>query len=160
MTVSAERAFLDLINQMSDSDLKKLGLTRDTQNPENPSGIAISEKVKTKYELLVSNLLKDLGIPAHLLGYRYLRYAILISLSDSTNLDSMTKILYPTIARKFGATPPKVERAIRHAIEVSMQSYDVSLYNELFSNTVRCTKEKPTNSQFIATIVDYLRLNY
>ena len=108
----------------------------------------------------VTQMLHEIGIPAHIKGYQYLRDAIIMSVNDKEMLASVTKILYPTIAKKHQTTPSRVERAIRHAIEVAWSRGKMDTINDLFGYTVSTGKGKPTNSEFIALIVDKIRLDY
>lgn len=108
----------------------------------------------------VTQMLHEIGIPAHIKGYQYLRDAIVISVEDQEMLTSVTKILYPSIAKKHQTTPSRVERAIRHAIEVAWSRGKMDTINELFGYTVSTGKGKPTNSEFIALIADKIRLDY
>lgn len=108
----------------------------------------------------VTQILHEIGIPAHIKGYQYLRDAIIISVEDQEMLASVTKILYPSIAKKHQTTPSRVERAIRHAIEVAWSRGKMDTINDLFGYTISTGKGKPTNSEFIALIVDKIRLDY
>ncbi len=108
----------------------------------------------------VTQMLHEIGIPAHIKGYQYLRDSIVMSVNDKEMLGSVTKILYPTIAKKRQTTPSRVERAIRHAIEVAWSRGKMDTINELFGYSVSTGKGKPTNSEFIALIVDKIRLDY
>lgn len=108
----------------------------------------------------VTVMLHELGIPAHIKGYQYLRDAISISVTDEEMLTSVTKILYPSIAKKHQTTPSRVERAIRHAIEVSWSRGKLDTIDEIFGYTVSTGKGKPTNSEFIALVADKIRLDY
>lgn len=108
----------------------------------------------------VTQMLHEIGIPAHIKGYQYLRDAIIMSVRDTEMLSSVTKILYPTIAKKHQTTPSRVERAIRHAIEVAWSRGKMDTINELFGYTVSNGKGKPTNSEFVALIADKIRLDY
>lgn len=108
----------------------------------------------------VTQMLHEIGIPAHIKGYQYLRDAIIMSVGDKEMLSSVTKILYPTIAKKHQTMPSRVERAIRHAIEVAWSRGKMDTIHELFGYTVSTGKGKPTNSEFIALIVDKIRLDY
>ncbi|MBP1561640.1 MAG: sporulation transcription factor Spo0A [Oscillospiraceae bacterium] len=112
----------------------------------------------SQLEMIVTDVIHQIGIPAHIKGYHYLREAIILSINDSEMLESITKQLYPTIARKFDTTPSRVERAIRHAIEVAWDRGDVDVLNGMFGYTISVYKGKPTNSEFIALITDNLRL--
>ena len=108
----------------------------------------------------VTQLLHEIGIPAHIKGYQYLRDAITISVEEKEMLVSVTKVLYPTIAKKHGTTSSRVERAIRHAIEVAWSRGQLEMIHEIFGYTVNSGKGKPTNSEFIALITDKIRLDY
>ena len=99
-----------------------------------------------------------MGVPAHIKGYQYLREAIIMVVNDIEVINQITKSLYPQIAQKFGTTPSRVERAIRHAIEVAWGRGEVDLMENIFGYTVSAAKGKPTNSEFIAMIADKLRL--
>ena len=111
-------------------------------------------------EMDVTNVIHEIGVPAHIKGYQYLRDAIIMSVNDMEMLNSITKILYPTIAKKHQTTPSRVERAIRHAIEVAWSRGKLDAIDELFGYTVNSGKGKPTNSEFIALIADKIRLEY
>ena len=113
---------------------------------------------KMTKELKISETLKELGIPANLTGYFELKYAIEVTMQDIYLIHHITKKLYPMIATKFNATPSKVERAIRHAIEVGWCRGNIELQNKLFGYTVDATKCKPTNSEFIGTVADWLNM--
>lgn len=106
----------------------------------------------------VTDMIHEVGVPAHIKGYHYLRDAILMVIEEPDMLNSITKILYPTIAKRNQTTPSRVERAIRHAIEVAWSRGNMDIINTLFSYTVSTGKGKPTNSEFIALIADKIRL--
>ena len=108
----------------------------------------------------VTEMIHEIGVPAHIKGYQYLREAIMISVNDVEMLNSITKILYPTIAKRFQTTPSRVERAIRHAIEVAWSRGKMETLDALFGYTINTGKGKPTNSEFIALIADKIRLQY
>ena len=108
----------------------------------------------------VTNIIHEIGVPAHIKGYQYLREAIIMSVKDIEMLNSITKILYPTIAKLYQTTPSRVERAIRHAIEVAWSRGKMDTIDELFGYTISNGKGKPTNSEFIALIADKIRLEY
>lgn len=119
----------------------------------------ISEDENTlDMEIIVTDMLHKLGIPAHISGYRYLREAIILAVYNPEILDSVTKVLYPSVAKRFGITPPRVERAIRHAVEVSWDRGLSPYLFALFGGTLR--KKKPSNSEFIARVSDDIRLCY
>ena len=111
-------------------------------------------------EMVVTEMIHQLGVPAHIKGYQYLRDAIILSVNDMEMLNSITKVLYPTIAKRHQTTPSRVERAIRHAIEVAWSRGKMDTIDELFGYTVSTGKGKPTNSEFIALIADKIRLEY
>ena len=118
------------------------------------------EYIAQNLENDVTQMLHEIGIPAHINGYRYLMDAIVTCVADQETLISVTKVLYPTIAKKHLTTPSRVERAIRHAIEVAWSRGKMDTINELFGYTVSTGKGKPTNSEFIALIADKIRLDY
>ena len=113
---------------------------------------------KESIELMVTSIIHEIGVPAHIKGYHYLREAILLAVDDIDIINAITKILYPTVARKFQTTSSRVERAIRHAIETAWNRGDLDTLNKFFGYTVSNTKGKPTNSEFIAMIADKLNL--
>lgn len=117
-----------------------------------------SNKAEDNLEALVTNIIHGVGVPAHIKGYQYLREAIIMVVNDIEVINQITKSLYPQIAQKFGTTPSRVERAIRHAIEVAWGRGEVDLMENIFGYTVSAAKGKPTNSEFIAMIADKLRL--
>ena len=109
-------------------------------------------------QVTVSEIMHQIGVPAHIKGYQYLREAIVLSVNDREMMNSVTKVLYPTVAKRFATTSSRVERAIRHAIEVAWDRGDVDVLNSYFGYTIQNTRGKPTNSEFIAMISDKLRL--
>ncbi len=113
---------------------------------------------KTSIETMVTSIIHEIGVPAHIKGYQYLREAIIIAVNDMDVINAITKVLYPQVAKTFGTTPSRVERAIRHAIEVAWDRGDLDTLQRFFGYTVSNTKGKPTNSEFIALIADRLQL--
>ena len=113
---------------------------------------------KTSIEAMVTSIIHEIGVPAHIKGYQYLREAIIIAVNDMDVINAITKVLYPQVAKAFQTTPSRVERAIRHAIEVAWDRGDLDTLQRFFGYTVSNTKGKPTNSEFIAMIADRLRL--
>ena len=109
-------------------------------------------------EALVTSVIHEIGVPAHIKGYQYLREAIMIAVDDMDVINAITKVLYPQVAKAFSTTPSRVERAIRHAIEVAWDRGDLETLQKFFGYTVSNTKGKPTNSEFIALIADKLQL--
>lgn len=112
----------------------------------------------TDIEVVVSEIMHQIGVPAHIKGYTYLREAIILSVNNTDMMGSVTKILYPTVAKTFKTTSSRVERAIRHAIEVAWDRGDVDVLSSYFGYTIQSSRGKPTNSEFIAMIADKLRL--
>lgn len=113
---------------------------------------------KGDLEVTVSEIMHQIGVPAHIKGYQYLREAIVLSINDREMMSSVTKVLYPTVAKLYSTTSSRVERAIRHAIEVAWDRGDVDILSSYFGYTIQNTRGKPTNSEFIAMISDKLRL--
>ena len=112
----------------------------------------------TDLQLLITEIIHQIGVPAHIKGYHYLREAIMLSVKNSEVINSVTKLLYPTVAKKHDTTSSRVERAIRHAIEVAWDRGDLDVLNSYFGYTIQNDRGKPTNSEFIAMISDKLRL--
>lgn len=108
---------------------------------------------------VITEMIHQIGVPAHIKGYQYLREAIKLTVENPEMLNSVTKILYPTVAKNFNSTSSRVERAIRHAIEVAWDRGDVDVLNSYFGYTIQNQRGKPTNSEFIAMIADKIRLN-
>ena len=118
----------------------------------------LRQSAQTNIESLVTGIIHEIGVPAHIKGYQYLREAIIIAVEDMDVINAITKVLYPQVAKTFGTTPSRVERAIRHAIEVAWDRGDLDTLQRFFGYTVSNTKGKPTNSEFIALIADKLQL--
>ena len=129
---------------------------KDKKTEELP--ITITKEHDLKKD--VTDMIHEIGVPAHIKGYQYLRDAIMLSVEDGEMLGSITKILYPTIAKRFQTTASRVERAIRHAIEVAWSRGKMETLDALFGYTINTGKGKPTNSEFIAMIADRIRLMY
>ena len=119
-----------------------------------------TEEKTPDIESQVTQIIHQIGVPAHIKGYQYLRTAILLTVQDSDIINSVTKVLYPSVAKKYSTTTSRVERAIRHAIEVAWSRGKMDTINDLFGYTVSTGKGKPTNSEFIALIVDKICLDY
>ena len=117
-----------------------------------------SSPSRQNLETLVTAIIHEIGVPAHIKGYQYLREAILIAVEDMDVINAVTKVLYPEVAKRFGTTASRVERAIRHAIEVAWDRGDLETLQRYFGYTVNSAKGKPTNSEFIAMIADRLQL--
>ena len=136
-------------------------ISRESQQFSKPQYIEItSSNVKSEenIEALVTNVIHEVGVPAHIKGYQYLREAIIMVVNDIDVINQITKSLYPQIASKFSTTPSRVERAIRHAIEVAWGRGQQDVVENIFGYTISAAKGKPTNSEFIAMIADKLRL--
>jgi two-component system response regulator (stage 0 sporulation protein A) len=120
----------------------------------------VPNREESDLEAQVTKIIHQIGVPAHIKGYQYLRTAILLTIQDSDIINSVTKVLYPSVAKKYATTTSRVERAIRHAIEVAWDRGDVDTLNSYFGYTIQNNRGKPTNSEFIAMIADNLRLKY
>ncbi len=149
--MNANKEFQIMITVPSSKNGKK----GDTMVAEIPKKAVVRD-----LEQDVTDMIHEIGVPAHIKGYQYLREAIMMSVEDPTMISSITKILYPTIAKRFQTTPSRVERAIRHAIEVAWSRGRMETLDALFGYTVDTGKGKPTNSEFIALIADRIRLSY
>ena len=123
-----------------------------------PNYSSVIKKPPQHLEGIVTEILHEIGVPAHIKGYQYLREAILMVIGDMDVINAVTKVLYPDVAKKFATTPSRVERAIRHAIEVAWDRGDIDVLNSYFGYTIHNGRGKPTNSEFIAMIADRLRL--
>ena len=130
----------------------------DVKNCFGKTAVSNSKGNTTPLEVRVTNIIHDVGVPAHIKGYQYIREAILMVVENEDIINSITKILYPNLAKKYKTTPSRVERAIRHAIEVAWNRGQIEIHDKIFGYTVNSNKGKPTNSEFIAMIADKLRL--
>ena len=117
-----------------------------------------SRRESLDLEAAVTDIIHEIGVPAHIKGYQYLREAIILTINDMEMINAVTKVLYPEVAKKFSTTPSRVEHAIRHAIEVAWDRGDIEVLQKFFGYTVSNIKGKPTNSEFIAMIADSLTL--
>ena len=117
-------------------------------------------KADADMEAQVTKIIHQIGVPAHIKGYQYLRCAILMTINDNDVINSVTKVLYPAVAKKYQTTTSRVERAIRHAIEVAWDRGDIDTLNSYFGYTIQNSRGKPTNSEFIAMIADNLLLKH
>ena len=124
-----------------------------------PAAAAEDDDAARALERQVTAIIHDIGVPAHIKGYQYLREAIRLTVEDMDSINAVTKILYPAVAKRFGTTASRVERAIRHAIEVAWDRGDLEVLQKYFGYTVSNAKGKPTNSEFIAMIADRIALN-
>ncbi len=170
--VTADRVTSEAINLGVDYymakpvDMQSLVKRISTINESKPKANSLeidnttNKQTKTSYSLeaRVTTLLHEIGVPAHIRGYNYMRESILIAVDNIDVLNYITKELYPEIAKRCGTTPSRVERAIRHAIEVAWSRGNLETKDNLFSYTINVNKGKPTNSEFIALIADRLRL--
>ena len=118
----------------------------------------VPSREEADLEAQVTKIIHQIGVPAHIKGYQYLRTAIIMAIKDTDIINSVTKILYPSVAKQYSTTSSRVERAIRHAIEVAWDRGDLDVLNSFFGYTVQNSRGKPTNSEFIAMIADNLRL--
>jgi len=139
--------------------IQSLLASRSTVGGGDPESSAEADQTQD-IETQVTRIIHQIGVPAHIKGYQYLRTAILLTVRDSDMINSVTKVLYPSVAKKYQTTTSRVERAIRHAIEVAWDRGDVDTLNSYFGYTIQNNRGKPTNSEFIAMIADNLRLKY
>lgn len=151
-------------------DMKSLTeRVRDLMSPDNSTttsnnrfssreNVLDSRRLNTSLEVRVTNAIHDVGVPAHIKGYQYVREAIIMTIKNEDIINSVTKTLYPNLSLMFDTTPSRVERAIRHAIEVAWNRGQMEVHDRIFGYTVNSNKGKPTNSEFIAMIADKLRL--
>ncbi|MBO5356300.1 MAG: sporulation transcription factor Spo0A [Clostridia bacterium] len=164
--VSSQSVFIDATNAgaslclMKPFDISSLCEHIDTIYRNRLASSSNPTPSSFDIEAQVTKVIHQIGVPAHIKGYQYLRTAILMTISDNEIINSVTKILYPSVAKKYSTTTSRVERAIRHAIEVAWDRGDVDVLNSYFGYTVQNNRGKPTNSEFIAMIADNMRLKY
>ena len=164
--VSSQSMFIDATNAgaslclMKPFDINSLCEHIDTLYRNRLSNNNSIQPENIDMESQVTKVIHQIGVPAHIKGYQYLRTAILMTISDNEIINSVTKILYPSVAKKYGTTTSRVERAIRPAIEVAWDRGDVDVLNSYFGYTIQNNRGKPTNSEFIAMIADNLRLKF
>jgi len=139
--------------------IRQLGNVFIMPQATRPASVPQVNKVKN-LEVEVTNIIHQMGVPAHIKGYQYLRDAILLVINEVNLLGAVTKELYPMIAEKYTTTPSRVERAIRHAIELAWDRGNVEMMNKFFGYTINLDRGKPTNSEFIAMVADKLRLSH
>lgn len=150
--ITKDKEFQIMITVPSKEQMRQKATAALQKEPENSTPHDLEQDV--------TDMIHEIGVPAHIKGYQYLREAIMMSVEDVEMLGSITKILYPSIAKKFQTTSSRVERAIRHAIEVAWSRGKMETLDELFGYTISIGKGKPTNSEFIALIADKIRLQY
>lgn len=141
-------------NSLSDRIMRLMAKRTDKMIRKKPS-----PTIGNDMESQVTKVIHQIGVPAHIKGYQYLRTAILMTIEDNEVINSVTKILYPSVAKQYQTTSSRVERAIRHAIEVAWDRGDIDTLNAYFGYTIQNSRGKPTNSEFIAMIADNLRLS-
>lgn len=156
-----ERAFQMIYEMLMKNEGFQIMINVPLQEESGESSEKITLKRKEHdLEKDVTDIIHEIGVPAHIKGYQYLREAIMMSVEDAEMLSAVTKILYPAIAKKYRTTSSRVERAIRHAIEVAWNRGNMDTLDAMFGYTINVGKGKPTNSEFIALIVDKIRLQY
>lgn len=163
-------AVSNFVTQEVVAEAGNLGASMFLSKPYNESAmvehlISLAEKSEKQLhgpglEELVTSIIHEVGVPAHIKGYQYVREAIMITVENMDVINSVTKVLYPEVAKRYHTTPSRVERAIRHAIEVAWSRGKLDAIDEMFGYTVNSGKGKPTNSEFIALIADKIRLEY
>lgn len=175
-----EKPLVVLLSSVSSSDFEEQMINAGADyyfiKPVNPTSVAkriarlASWKTEKKsressvlsdsdMDVVISDIMRQIGVPAHIKGYHYLRSSIKLSVNDSEMLSSVTKLLYPTVAKEYKTTASRVERAIRHAIEVAWDRGDVDVLSSYFGYTIQSQRGKPTNSEFIAMIADKIKLS-
>ncbi|MDD2981312.1 MAG: sporulation transcription factor Spo0A [Hespellia sp.] len=137
-------------------NIRQFSQTHSKNTEEKTAGTIEANDLESR----VTTMLHEIGIPAHIKGYHYLRDAIIMAVEDMDVLNAITKVLYPTVAKKHQTTSSRVERAIRHAIEVAWSRGEIDTIDQLFGYTVSTGKGKPTNSEFIALIADTIQLEF
>lgn len=137
---------------------ERVAMISGARRQESKLFASSTQKSAPDLELMVTEIILQIGVPAHIKGYHYLRQSIILAVKEPEIINSITKQLYPTVAKNNGTTSSRVERAIRHAIEVAWDRGDVDVLNSYFGYTIHNLRGKPTNSEFIAMIADKLRL--
>ena len=137
---------------------RMMGIKRVVKESEEEKEMERRENEAPDTEMMVTEIIHQIGVPAHIKGYGYLRQSILLAIDDPEMINHITKLLYPTVAKLNATTSSRVERAIRHAIEVAWDRGDVDILNSYFGYTIHNSRGKPTNSEFIAMIADKLRM--
>ena len=160
LQAGAELCLVKPINQSNLLEYVESMLKNRNSKQDKPIDQAQRGMDAPDIEAQVTRIIHQIGVPAHIKGYQYLRTAILLTVKDSDIINSVTKVLYPSVAKKYSTTTSRVERAIRHAIEVAWDRGDVDTLNSYFGYTIQNSRGKPTNSEFIAMIADNLRLKY
>lgn len=175
----AQRPFILLFSAINTSEFEEQVISAGADyyfiKPINPASVArrvekmanwktskAARSVKSSdddVEVIISDIMRQIGVPAHIKGYQYLRTSIMLCINDAEMLGSVTKVLYPTVAKQYNTTASRVERAIRHAIEVAWDRGDVDVLSSFFGYTIQAQRGKPTNSEFIAMIADKLKLS-
>ena len=156
LSAGADYYFIKPVDASVIADRIKLLTSMNINNSVLPS-VSVKQG-NNGLEVVISEIMHQIGVPAHIKGYQYLREAIILSINNTEMMSSVTKLLYPTVAKTFNTTASRVERAIRHAIEVAWDRGDVDVLSSYFGYTIQNTRGKPTNSEFIAMISDKLRL--
>lgn len=162
MTTQENERMFRILSELITSDKEFQIMITVPSGKQNNSENTSEKKLEQGHDLEkdVTDMIHEIGVPAHIKGYQYLREAIMMSVRDGEMLNSITKVLYPTIAKKYQTTSSRVERAIRHAIEVAWSRGNMETLDALFGYTISIGKGKPTNSEFIALITDKIRLHY
>ena len=160
-TDKVHRLLEELLNTNKEFQIMITVPSRQEQGKEQKTTREVKkEPPRIDLEQEVTGMIHEIGVPAHIKGYQYLREAIIMSVQDPAMISSVTKLLYPMIAKRFQTTPSRVERAIRHAIEVAWSRGRTETLDTFFGYTIDTSKGKPTNSEFIALIADRIRLSY
>ena len=160
-THSVEKPIISVLSSVSSANQIAKRITRLTawRNEHKAESRATARFIEQDMDVIISDIMRQIGVPAHIKGYHYLRTAIHLCIDDREMLSSVTKILYPTVAKMYKTTSSRVERAIRHAIEVAWDRGDVDVLSSYFGYTIQSERGKPTNSEFIAMITDKINLS-
>ena len=157
VTVSKSEVFKMLENAGVISAEERLAIEAVLKEESSVSSLNVE---KQNYDLMISEIFRKIGIPCNIAGYKYLKFAVISVLEQPNLIERVTKELYPTVASNFDSTVSRVERAIRHAIEVAWKRGDSKMQIAIFGNTIdRSKKENPTNAEFIAGLVEYIKVN-
>ena len=158
LSAAAELGALYFMQKPCDTDMLLTRIRQLVCTETAAVRCGLAEPQERGLEAQITDIIHEIGIPAHIKGYQYIRAAIRLAVEDSDIINAVTKALYPAVAKKYGTTPSRVERAVRHAIEVAWERGDIDTLQRYFGYTVNCNKGKPTNSEFIAMIADRLCL--
>ena len=160
MTTTKTAEVLKAMTEMGMSSENLERISKILLTEDSATEVTVQETEELDLIKIISDILHEIGMPAHIKGYQYMRDAILICVDDPEAIHAVTKQLYPSVAKVYGTTSSRVERAIRHAIEIAWDRGDIDVLNAYFGYTIHNDRGKPTNSEFIAMLSDRIRLQY